>query len=90
MWCPLCRLAGSLRGVRVSARSYGLPIASTAGMSRGGSRLNPIHHQGLRTALGAFRTPPAQSMYVEAHKLFLRRLKLSLNYVNCRTGIHAY
>ena len=46
-------------------------------------QLDPIHHQGLRIALGAFRTSPAQSLYVEAHEpsLTSRRLKLSLNYV---------
>ena len=44
---------------------------------------DPIHHQGLRIALGAFRTSPAQSLYIEAHErsLTTRRLKLSLNYV---------
>ena len=46
-------------------------------------QLDPIHHQGLCIALGAFRTSPAQSLYVEAHETSLtsRRLKLSLNYV---------
>ena len=46
-------------------------------------QLDPIHHQGLRIALGAFRTSPAQSLYTEAHELSLttRRLKVSLNYV---------
>ena len=46
-------------------------------------QLDPIHHQGLRIALGAFRTSPAQSLYIKAHKpsLTTRRLKLSLNYV---------
>ena len=46
-------------------------------------QLDPIHHQGLRIALGAFRTSPAQSLHVEAHEASLtsRRLKLSLNYV---------
>ena len=46
-------------------------------------QLDPIHHQGLRIALGAFRTSPAQSLYVEAHEpsLTSRGLKLSLNYV---------
>ena len=46
-------------------------------------QLDPIHHQGLRIALGAFRTSPAQSLYIEAHELSLAtcRLKLSLNYV---------
>ena len=28
--------------------------------------LDPIHHQGLRLALGAFRTSPTASLYVEA------------------------
>ena len=46
-------------------------------------QLDPIHHQGLGIALGAFRTSPAQSLYIEAHEpsLTIRRLKLSLNYV---------
>ena len=46
-------------------------------------QLDPIQHQGLRIALGAFRTSLAQSLYVEAHEpsLTSRRLKLSLNYV---------
>ena len=46
-------------------------------------QLDPINHQGLRIALGAFRTSPAQSLYTEAHEpsLTTRRLKLSLNYV---------
>ena len=46
-------------------------------------QLDPIHHQGLRIALGAFRTSPVQSLYTEAHEpsLTTRRLKLSLNYV---------
>ena len=44
--------------------------------------LDPIHHQGLRIALGAFRTSPVKSLYVEADEPSLehRRLKLSLNY----------
>ena len=44
--------------------------------------LDPIHHQGLRIALGAFRTSPVQSLYAEAGEPSLRhrRLKLSLNY----------
>ncbi|GFO00731.1 RNA-directed DNA polymerase from mobile element jockey [Plakobranchus ocellatus] len=28
--------------------------------------LDPIHHQGLRIALGAFRTTPIKSLYAEA------------------------
>ena len=37
-------------------------------MDRLVSQLDPIHHQGLRIALGAFRTSPAQSLYLEAHE----------------------
>ena len=43
--------------------------------------LNPIDHQGLRIALGAFRTSLVQSLYAEAGEPSLkhRRLKLSIN-----------
>ena len=42
--------------------------------------LDTIHHQGLRLALGAFRTSPVTSLYAEADEpsLHLRREKLSL------------
>ena len=45
--------------------------------------LNTIHHQGLRLAVGAFRTSPVESLYVEASELPLeeRRIKLSLQYI---------
>ena len=44
--------------------------------------LDPIHHQGLRLTLGAFRTSPTASLYVEADEpsLNTRREKLSLQY----------
>ena len=44
--------------------------------------LDTIHHQGLRLCLGAFRTSPVDSLYVEAKEplLDLRRLKLTLQY----------
>ena len=44
--------------------------------------LAPIHHQGLRLALGAFRTSPNASLYVEADEpsLNTHREKLSLQY----------
>ena len=44
--------------------------------------LDTVHHQGLRLALGAFRTSPVTSLYVEADEpsLHLRREKLSLQY----------
>ena len=45
--------------------------------------LDPVHNQGLRLALGAFRTSPAESLYVEANEpsLSQRRDKLSLQYI---------
>jgi hypothetical protein len=44
--------------------------------------LDTIHHQGLRLALGAFRTRPVESLYAETGEpsLHLRRKKLSLQY----------
>ena len=41
-----------------------------------------IHHQGLRLALGAFRTSPSESLLAEANESSLnnRRLKLSMQY----------
>ena len=44
--------------------------------------LDPIHNQGPRLALGAFRTSPVASLYVEADEpsLYSRREKLSLQY----------
>ena len=43
---------------------------------------DPIHNQGLRLALGAFRTSPVASFYVEADEpsLYSQREKLSLQY----------
>ena len=44
--------------------------------------LDTIHHQGLRLALGAFRTSPIESLYAESNEpsLYVRREKLSLQY----------
>ena len=44
--------------------------------------LDAVHHQGLRLALGAFRTSSVESLYVEAEEplLYLRRKKLALQY----------
>ena len=44
--------------------------------------LDSIHHQGLRLALGAFRTSPSESLLAEANEpsLYNRRLKLSMQY----------
>ena len=45
-------------------------------------KLDSIHNQGLRLALGAFRTSPVNSLYAEANEpsLSLHRKKLSLQY----------
>ena len=42
--------------------------------------LDTVHQQGLRLALGAFRTSPVESLYVEADEpsLYLRKEKLAL------------
>ena len=44
--------------------------------------LDPIHHEGWRLVLGAFRTSPVVSLYTEAHEapLHLRCEKLALQY----------
>ena len=44
--------------------------------------LDPIHNQGQRLALGAFRISPVASLFVEADEpsLYSRREKLSLQY----------
>ena len=46
--------------------------------------LDPIHNQGLRLCLGAFRTSPVESLHVDAHEpcLGARRAKLSLQYAS--------
>ena len=43
---------------------------------------DPLHNQGLRLALGVFRTSPVASLYVEADEpsLYSRREKLALQY----------
>ena len=52
-------------------------------------KLDPVHHQGLRLSLGAFRTSPIKSLYVEANEpsLYHRRIKLGLQYA---TKLKAY
>ena len=46
-------------------------------------KLDPVHNQRLRLSLGAFRSSPVQSVYVEAHEplLEIRREKLALQYI---------
>ena len=44
--------------------------------------LDHVHNQNLRVCLGAFRTSPVESLYVDAHEpcLGARRAELSLLY----------
>ena len=45
------------------------------------AKLDPVHNQGLRLSLGAFRSSPVESLYVEAHEPPLEiREKLALQY----------
>ena len=74
-----------LRLYRALVRSkldYGCIVYGSAAKSNL-KLLDPIHHQGLRIALGAFRTSPVTSLYAEANEPSLnnRRIKLALNYV---------
>ena len=45
--------------------------------------LNPVHHQGIRLATGAFRSSPMESLYVEAGEPSLdhRQIKLALQFI---------
>ena len=47
------------------------------------AKLDHVHNQGLRLSLGAFRSSPVESLYVEAHEpsLEIGRDKLALQYV---------
>ena len=60
---------------------YGCVVYGTAKPSHL-KALNPVVHQALRICLGAFRTSPVESLYVEANEppLELRRKKLEMNY----------
>ena len=46
------------------------------------AKLDPVHNQGLRLSLGAFRSSSFESLYVEAREppLEIRREKLALQY----------
>ena len=62
-----------------SKLDYGSIVYGSARKSYS-AMLDPIHHQGLRLALGAFRTSPTASLYVEAYEpsLHTRREKTIL------------
>lgn len=77
-WTVLLRLYRALVRSRLD---YGCIVYGSARKSYI-QMLDTVHHQGLRLVLGAFRTSPVQSLYVEAREpsLQLRRLKLALQY----------
>ena len=56
-------------------KTVGMHICQKRGLHLDGSArksylqmLDPIHNQGLRLCLGAFRTSPVESLYVDAHE----------------------
>ena len=65
----------------LSLLDYGCHVYSSASPSLL-SLLDPVHHLGLRLALGAFRSSPAESLYAESGipSLTRRRALLSLRY----------
>ena len=71
----------SKSALQYSKLDYGSIIYGSARKSYLKS-LDTIHHQGLRLALGAFRTSPVESLYAESNEpsLYTRREKLSLQY----------
>ena len=73
-----------LRLYRALVRSkldYGSIVYGSARTSYIGM-LDTVHHQGIRLSLGAFRTSPVESLYVEANEesLYRRRERLPLQY----------
>ena len=69
------------RSIVRSKLDYASPVYGSARASYL-KMLDPIQNQGLRIALGAYRTSPAESLSAEANEppLELRRKKLSLQY----------
>ncbi|KAI5708458.1 hypothetical protein M8J77_003507 [Diaphorina citri] len=61
---------------------YGCIVYASA-KERNLSKLNTVHHSGIRIATGALRTSPIPSLYVESGipSLKLRRDKLTMNYI---------
>lgn len=77
--CPV--LINLYRSLIRSKLDYGSIVYGSARKSYL-KKLDTIHHQGLRLALGAFRTSPVESLYAETNEpsLYIRREKLSLQY----------
>ncbi|GFQ87654.1 reverse transcriptase domain-containing protein [Trichonephila clavata] len=60
-------LASLYRALIRSKLDYGSVVYSSACKSLL-KILDPVHHQGLRLCLGAFRTSPVESLYAEAYE----------------------
>jgi ribonuclease HI len=69
------------RAIIRSKLDYGCQVYGSASKTAL-KMLDPVHHQALRLATGAFRTSPCESLYVEANEPSLsdRRKMLSLQY----------
>ena len=80
-WGADCSVLQLYRSLIRSKLDYGCIVYGSAPISYL-KQLNTIHHQGLRLCLGAYRTSPAESLYVAADEPSLehRRIKLSLQY----------
>ena len=65
-----------------SKLDYGCLVYGSASITSF-AKLDPVHNQGLRLSLGAFRSSPVESLYVEAHEppLEIRKEKLALQYI---------
>ena len=70
------------RAIVRSKLDYGCQLYGTSPLKMALGRLDPVHHKGLRICLGAFRTSPLRSLYVEANepKLEYRRNMLQMQY----------
>ena len=66
----------------ISKLDYGCLVYGSASKTAL-AQLDPVHNQCLRLSLGAFRSTPVESLYVEAHEppLEIRREKLALQYI---------
>lgn len=63
-----------------SRLDYGCMVYGSA-RSSALKMLDPVHHQGLRLATGAFRTSPVQSLYADANELPLENRRFSLGFM---------
>lgn len=68
------------RSVIRSQLDYGCIVYNSARASIL-NMLDPIHHQGLRLATGAFRTSPVLSLYAEPNELSLEYRRFSLGFM---------